>query len=96
VQVTMDVDDLGTLLRIWRSQARMTTRDVSERVLDALGRKISYMTVTRYENNEFPREGPEPAVLAALTVALGHRVSDLPVENQDSVQKLGDLILRNR
>jgi transcriptional regulator with XRE-family HTH domain len=95
VQVTMEVEDVGTLLRIWRSQSRLTTREVADKASTALGWTISYMMVTRYENNAFPTEGPNPAILAAITCALGKRISDLPAEHRDAVQKLGDLIRRS-
>lgn len=96
MQVTMDFDDLGTLLLVWRSQARLSTREVAERVSGALGRSVSYMTVTRYETNEFPKGGPDPALLAALTEALSHRTSELPDVYRASVENLGELISRSR
>lgn len=96
MQVTMTIEDLGTLLRVWRSQARLTGREVAEMASAALGREMSYMMVSRYENNDFPDAGPDPAILAAITISLGRRISDLPPEHELAVEKLGQLIVKNR
>ena len=56
--------------------------------------RISREILRSYENNEFPRGGPNPVVLTAMAVATGHDVRDLPPHEQEEVAMVIDLLAR--
>lgn len=84
VTMTVTVEDLGDLLRLWGAHARATSRGVADAVTALLPGElaVSYSTVQRYMNGDFPASGPDPLLLAAITRAMGHTVKELPEEYQ--------------
>ncbi|HLG67249.1 MAG TPA: hypothetical protein VKV36_05180 [Acidimicrobiales bacterium] len=48
--------------------------------------------MNRYEHNNFPASGPDPAVLASIVHALGHSIEELPEEDRRDVIALRELL----
>lgn len=94
MEITIEIDDLGTLLLLWRTQAHLTVREVAELASVACGRGVSHNTVNRYEMNLFPKDGPDPGILVAIVLALGHRWADLPEVYKEDVEKHAEMFTR--
>lgn len=89
-------EDVGTLLRMWRAGADLTIEQVataaSERLpaANAVGRE----TVRRYERGRFPAAGPDALTVAAIAIACGRRLGELPEEMLTDVNLMAEM-LRN-
>jgi transcriptional regulator with XRE-family HTH domain len=95
--VTMAVD-LGTVLRIWRADSHLTLKEMEEEVNKNLPPSvfIGRETIRRYEQNKFPVSGPDPVVIAAITTATEHQMSELPQPLRDDADNLVELLIRSR
>lgn len=87
-------DDLGTLLRMWRAGADLSIAELSEAASKLLpgSLQIGRETVRRYERGIFPAGGPQPYVLAAIAIACGRRIGDLPDHARSDVGLLTELL----
>lgn len=96
--MTVEVENLGEVLRMWRERSGLKLRGVADRASELLPgtETVSHTTIGRYEGGFFPSDGPNPAYLVAITVALGHKMKELPEEYRECGSALVDLIVRNR
>jgi antitoxin (DNA-binding transcriptional repressor) of toxin-antitoxin stability system len=92
--ISVEAEDTATLLRMWRAGADLTIEKLTERVAKLVPstHPIGRETVRRYERGAFPAAGPDPLVLAALAIACGRRIGDLPLEAQTDVNVLAELL----
>ena len=99
ITITYEVtlNTLGEILRFWREEKELALRDMSDRASELLwGTKtVTHTTVARYEANEFPKDGPNPLLLAAMIEVTGHRIKDLPEEFRMELEQGTDLLSRN-
>lgn len=92
--LTVTTEDIGTLLRMWRAAADLSIEEVSARATELLGPRmpLGRETVRRYERGRFPAAGPNPTYLAAIAIACGRRISELPDEVRTDVELVSQLL----
>lgn len=95
--VSVTVGSVGELIRVWRSVADVSLKDLTQLVNDRLPQsdRISYQTLWRYERDEIKPSGGGVLILLAITEALGRKISELPIDVQDDINRVESL-LRNR
>lgn len=95
--ITVTLDTLGDVLRFWRMMAGKSARELARAASGVLPAKwgVSYMTIIRYEGNQFPATGPDPVVLAAIVTALGHKISELPKDHERRLKAVSDLLVKS-
>lgn len=92
--IPVSADNVGTLLRMWRAGADITIDELARRASDLLpdANRIGRETVRRYERGKFPAAGPDPVVLAAIALACGRRIGELPEEVLTDVNLMAELL----
>lgn len=78
---------------MWRAAKCFTLREMTEEVNALLPKhlRISQETVRKYEQNEYPRSGPNAIVLSAMARATGNDVTDLPEQSQEDMHLVTEL-----
>lgn len=92
--ITTTVDSLGQLLKVWRDSSGLTLKELAEAATKILPGQssVSYGTLHRYEQDQFPDDGPNVFVLTAVAVACGRKVADYPPDIRDLIGVSGDLL----
>ena len=95
--MTVTTDDVGTLLRMWRAAADLTIEEVAAKASALLPptRPIGRETVRRYERGAFPAAGPDPVALAAIAIACGRRIAELPEDAKTDVELVSQLLRKS-
>jgi len=90
----VEVEGLGGLLTWWRVQARLSLRGLAERASALLpeGREVSFEMLRRAEHGETRADGMDPAVLAAVTLALGRNLDELPESDRARIDAFASLL----
>ena len=95
--VTVTAEDVGTLLRMWRAGADLTIDQLARAASELLppANQIGRETVRRYERGRFPAAGPDPVTLAAIAIACGRRIGELPEEARTDVDLVSQLLRKS-
>ena len=85
-------------MRMWRAGADLTLKEAAAKASELLPHSysMSYETVRRWERNGFPPHGPDPIMLSALVIALGHKIGELPEGSRADVEMVTEMAMRNR
>lgn len=88
---------MGMAIRMWRAAKRFTLREMTEEVNALLPETlhVSQETIRKYEQNEYPRSGPNPVIMAALAAVTGHPMRELPETVQLQMRMVIELGMRN-
>lgn len=79
---------------MWRTSARLSTKQLTALVNALLppADRVSWSTINRYEHNTLPAEGAKVQVLAAIAIACGRQLRELPDDVRAEISMLGALL----
>jgi transcriptional regulator with XRE-family HTH domain len=90
ITTSVAIDSLGRLLAVWRVATGMSQTEAAERASERLPYPISRELVRRLELG--PKNEPDPVVVAALTLAYGHTLGELPESVRNGLAMVDELV----